>query len=85
MGKMVFVSDCVKEINENLNRMEDESHESTETQKVTDAMISGIIGIMAFQVISNIFNDDEEHEKRRTGFGKFRKRKKTNNNMDRIL
>lgn len=74
----------MKNVNENLSRMEN-NNESPDVQKVINAMIGGMVGIMAFQVISDLLNNDEEHEKRRTGFGKIKKRKKTNNNMERIL
>lgn len=71
-------------MNENFNRMCDDTDDKSEAN-IASVMTSALVGMMAFQVISDILNNDEEHEKRRTGFGKFRKRKKTNNNMDRIL
>lgn len=68
-------------MNENLSNDTDEKTE----ENIASVMVSALVGMMAFQIISDILNDDEEHEKRRTGFGKFKRRKKTNNNMDRIL
>ena len=68
-------------MNENLSN---DTNEKSETN-IASVMTSALVGMMAFQVISDILNNDEEHEKRRTGFGKFKRRKKTNNNMDRIL